>query len=184
MTTRTRSAPAGTVPRAPTPDPLAVVRAALLARARSDAKRIVQAADDEVADQLVDAAARAAETVAAAAAATQRDADAIADEAGSRARRQARAIVLAARQSTFEELRSRSHDAVHALRTDAGYPALVARLTTTARERLGSAAVVREQPEGGVVAEADGRRLTLTLDAAADRALDALGFRVEELWGP
>lgn len=165
-------------------DPLAVVRAAVLARAASDAQRVLQDADEEVADRLAEAADRLAKSLAVAAATTKRDADAIVDEARAGARRQTRAIVLAAQQSALEQLRSQSRAAVRGLRADPGYPALVARLTAVARERLGRSAGVREQPNGGVLAEAGGRRLSLTLDSAADRALDSLGSRVEELWRP
>jgi vacuolar-type H+-ATPase subunit E/Vma4 len=165
-------------------EPLAAVRAAVLARAAADAQRAVQDADDEVADRITEAADRVAKSLEVAAATTKRDAEVIVDEARARARRQARAIVLAAQQSAVEELRSQSRAAVRRLREDPGYPALVARLTAVARQRLGPAADVREQPEGGIVAEAGGRRLSLTLDAAADRALAALGTRVEELWRP
>ena len=46
------------------------------------------------------------------------------------------------------------------------------------------AAVVREHPDGGVVAEAPGRRLDLRLTTLADRAVDTLGPQLEALWAP
>lgn len=165
-------------------DPLAAVRAAILAQAAADAGRTLAAADREVAARLAAAADQVARDQEAARVTAGRDATVIVDESRSRARRQARAIVLAAQQSAVEELRARARSAVSALRTDPRYPTLLARLTAIARDRLGPAAVVREHPEGGVLAEADGRRVALTLDAAGDRAVDALGRRAEELWRP
>ena len=165
-------------------DPLAAVRAAILAQAAADAEHALAAADRDVAARLAAAADQVARDQASARSTAERDAAAIVEESRSRARRRARAIVLAAQRSTFEELRARARSAARALRTDPGYPALLARLTATARDRLGPAAVAREHPDGGVVAEADGRRVVLTLAAAADRAVDALGRRAEELWRP
>jgi vacuolar-type H+-ATPase subunit E/Vma4 len=163
-------------------DPLAIVRAALLAGAASDAEHVLAAADRDVAARLADAAAEVAGERAAARAGAERDAEAIVARSRSRARRRARAIVLAAQQAAAEQLRAQARSAARELRTDPAYPALLARLTATARDRLGPRAVAREHPDGGVLAEADGRRVAFTLDAAADRAVEALGRRVEELW--
>jgi hypothetical protein len=38
--------------------------------------------------------------------------------------------------------------------------------------------------DGGVLAELDGRRLDLSLDALADLAVDDLGAELELLWQP
>lgn len=165
-------------------DPLAAVRAAILAQATDDAERAVAAADRDVAARLAGVEEEVARNLESVRMTADRDAAAIVDESRSRARRQARAIVLAAQQSAFEQLRAQARSAVRGLRTDPEYPALLARLTATARDRLGPTAVAREHPDGGVLAEADGRRVALTLDAAADRAVDALGRRAEELWRP
>lgn len=183
MTAQPDTAPTGRL-GAQRPDPLAAVRAALLARAAADAQRALDSADREVANRLADARSHVAGLLTSTSAAADADVAAIAEEARARARRQERAIVLAAQQSAFERLRSQSHLAVRGLRADPAYPTLLERLTAAARHHLGSGAVVREHPDGGVLAETAGRRLSLSLDAAADRALDAMGARVEELWRP
>ena len=57
-------------------------------------------------------------------------------------------------------------------------------LRVIARAELGAAAVVREHPDGGVVAQAPGRRVDLRLATLAERAVDTLGPEVEPLWAP
>jgi hypothetical protein len=101
-----------------------------------------------------------------------------------RARRRARATVLAAQGEAYTKLRDRARLAVAALREDPGYPALRDRLTAEATEMVGADASVTESPEGGVVAEAPGRRAALTLTALADRVLDLPGLDLEALWTP
>ena len=165
-------------------DPLVAVRASLLARAASDGRRVLDSADADVAARVAEARSCAADEVAAAVAAAERDAAVLADETRARARRQARSIVLAAQGCAFDLLRAQARRAVRTLRDDPGYPDLVARLGAAARDRLGTDATVRQHPDGGVLAEAGDRRLALTLDAAADRAVDGLGAAVEELWRP
>ncbi|WP_158692621.1 hypothetical protein, partial [Streptomyces roseochromogenus] len=59
-----------------------------------------------------------------------------------------------------------------------------ARLAETARAMLGAQARVSAVAGGGVTAEVPGRRVDLSADALADRALDRLGARAETLWGP
>ncbi|MFI7643956.1 hypothetical protein [Nonomuraea sp. NPDC049400] len=41
---------------------------------------------------------------------------------------------------------------------------------------------MKVHPDGGVLAEGQGRRVDCTLDALAARAVDALGAEVERLW--
>ncbi|MGZ4610155.1 MAG: hypothetical protein ACXV2H_07855 [Actinomycetes bacterium] len=171
-----------TAPVALPTDPLAAVRAALLAAATADAQRVLAGVDAEVAEARAAAEERAAALRDAAAAQAAADAATIAAEARARARRQERAILLAAQRSAYEQLRAQARAAVRDLRRDPGYPALLTRLTAAARQRLGPTALVREHPDGGVLAEDGGRRLSLTLDAATDRAVDALGAEVEQLW--
>jgi hypothetical protein len=165
-------------------DPLAAVRVALLARATADAQRVVAAANAEVAEALRSAEDRAADIRHTAAAEAAADAAVIEAEARAATRRQERAIVLAAQLTAYEQLRARSRDAVRALRTDPGYPDLLTRLEAVARDRLGPEAVLTEDPEGGIVGSGGGRRLVLTLDAVADRAVEALAAEAEELWQP
>ncbi len=170
-------------PRART-DPLGPVRAALMASAGADAARVLARADADVAERLAAAGVEAARVRESAAEDVALEVDTIAAEARVRARRQERAIVLAAQRAAYEQLRAGARAAVRGLRGDTAYQPLLERLGAVARERLGPGAVVREHPDGGVVAEVAGRRLSLTLDAAAERAVDALGRDVERLWTP
>jgi vacuolar-type H+-ATPase subunit E/Vma4 len=171
-------------PAARLTDPLAAVRAALLAQATADAQRVVAAAQAETAETLRAAEDRAATIRDTAAAEAAVDAAAIAAEARAKTRRAERAIVLAAQKAAYEQLRTRARMAVRGLRSDPGYPELLTRLRDVARDRLGPAAAVEEDSGGGIVAVCAGRRLSLTLDAAADRAVDALTDEAAELWQP
>jgi vacuolar-type H+-ATPase subunit E/Vma4 len=155
-------------------DPLAPVRDALREHARRDAARVLAAADHDAAALLDDAAAE----VSGIRERSRAEAAAYAQEMlvaqRSRARRQGRAIVLRAEHSAYEERRRRAREAVRRLREDPDYPALLSRLTARARDDLGPGASVHTHPDGGVVAELDGRRVTYTLTALADRVLDDL----------
>jgi vacuolar-type H+-ATPase subunit E/Vma4 len=166
---------------------LAPVRAALLDRARADADAVLAEADADADEVVAAARSRAAALVAEARAEGERDAAVLAARDRARARREARAAVLRAQSRVYEELRRRSRVAVRALRDDPVYPALLEALRDRARDRLGADAVVREHPDGGLVAEAPGRRgarLDATLDALTDDALDGLGGEVRRLWEP
>ncbi len=99
------------------------------------------------------------------------------------ARRRAGELVLAARQEVFERFRREAHAAALALRGDESYQALLDRLATDAAEALGEdAAVELHPPAGGVTARAGRRSVDFTLPALADRCIDGLGVRLEELW--
>jgi len=165
-------------------DPLAAVRSALLSAAAADAARVLARADVDVAERLAAAGEEATRIREAASGEAAREASTIAAEARVRARRQERAILLAAQREAYERLRAESRTAVRGLRGDPSYPELLERLTVAARERLGPGTVVREHPGGGVVAEVGSRRLSLTLDGAAERAVEGLGREVERLWAP
>lgn len=178
------STPVLAAPVAQPTDPLAAVRAALLARATADSQRAVAAAEAETAETLRAAESRAAVIRDTAAAEAAADATAIKADARARTRRQERAIVLAAQRSAYQQLRDGAHIAVRGLCSDPGYPDLLARLRVVARDRLGPGAVVGEDPHGGIVAMGAGRRLFLTLDAAADGAVEALTDKAAELWQP
>jgi vacuolar-type H+-ATPase subunit E/Vma4 len=165
-------------------DPLARVRESLLARARADAERVRADAAAE-ADALLEQARQQAEAILAEA--RERGASEgaeISAAARARARRRARGLVLASQRQAYETLRERSRDAVRALRDDPSYRRLRQRLERIARELAGASAVIVEAPDGGVVAEGSGRRIDCSLGALADRAVDALGAEVEELWAP
>ena len=160
------------------------VRTALLARARADGDALLASADADAETAVAAARVEAAAAVAEARAQGERDAALVRTAERARARRQARAVVLRAQRAAYDELRRRSRAAAARLRTEPGYPALLDRLTALARAELGAAAVVREHPDGGVVAEAPGRRVDLRLATLAERAVDTLGPEVEALWAP
>jgi hypothetical protein len=99
------------------------------------------------------------------------------------ARRQARALVLAARNDVYEELRRRARTAAHDLRGTPDYRALQERLAATARSQLGADARLElDPPGGGVVATSGTRRVDYSLDALVERCIELLGSRAERLW--
>lgn len=159
------------------------VRLALLADAQAEAAAIVDQAKVEAAgvvarahgdvDTAVGQARRRAEDVGAAHAAMTL----------TRARREAHATVLQAREALRRELVRRVVIAVEAMRGDQRYPALLARLEALARSQLGTAALIEYPPEGGIVAVDGPRRVDYRLAALAERELDALADEVAALWG-
>ena len=154
------------------------LRAALFARARAEADRVRAAADHD-ARQVLDAARAEAEALLADARA-RGSADAAALDAVevARRRRAARSVVLGAQRAAYDELRSRACAAVQVLLAD---PARRARLADVARGRLGDRAIVRDAPDGGVVAQTpDGRSLDASVAALVDGALEDLDL--EQLW--
>jgi len=163
---------------------LVPVRDLLLARARADAERTRAEAAAEAGAVLAEARDQAAAILAEARKRGAADGAAVAAVERAAAARRARGVLLAARRQAYEALGQQARAAVGELREDPGYPRLRQRLARLARAQVGSHAVVREPPQGGVVAEAPGRRVDCSLDALADRAVDALGAEVEGLWAP
>lgn len=161
---------------------LAPVRTALLARARADADAARQRAHDQAVEIRSDARQRAEQLLAESRAAGAERARAAVAEQLSRRQREARAVVLAAQRALYDQLRQQCREAAYALRADPGYPALKARLTEHALSVLGPGALVRESPDGGVVATAGNRVLDLSLPALAEREIDRLGAEVVRLW--
>lgn len=160
------------------------LRDAILGDARAEAQRVLARADEQAAAKLRDAEERGRTLVEQARA----DGVAAAGIAGSheeaRARRVARAAVLAARRELYEELTRRARSAAQGLRQEAGYPTLLERLTRAARAQLGPGAELEVDPPdaGGVRASNGGRHVDYTLDALAGRCLERLGAGVEGLW--
>ncbi len=171
-----------TRPAVSTADPLAPVRAALLARAQSDAARMLAEADADAAGTLAEAHTEARELRARARAEGEADAEAVASATRARARREARATVLKARSDAFHELRSQVMAAVPSLVHDQAYPALQDRLADRARAALGPDARITADPAGGVVARSGHRRAAFTLTALAERVIDQLDL--DGLWSP
>ncbi|MEU6611167.1 hypothetical protein ABZ922_40110 [Streptomyces shenzhenensis] len=163
-------------------DPLDPVRAALLraahaaadevrGRARTDAEETLRAARASAEEVLARARDRGAAEGAVAA-------------AGERVRavQDAWAAELAARAAVYAELRAGVREGVRRALARGAVPQ--ARLTERARALLGADAHVTAAPAGGVTAEVPGRRVDLSADALADRALERLGARAAALWEP
>lgn len=165
-------------------DPLAPVRDCLLARARADAERVRAEAAAEAEAVLAQARQRAEAILAEARERGASQGVRVTAAAGARARRRARGLLLASQRQAYETLRRRSRDAVRALRDNPNHLLLRQRLERVARDLAGPGAAVIETADGGVVAEAPGRRVDCSLDALADRAVDALGAEAEGLWAP
>jgi vacuolar-type H+-ATPase subunit E/Vma4 len=163
-------------------DQLRPVGAALLARARADTERALGDADAEAAGVLARAEAEAEAIRAEARAQGEADAAGVLVTERARARRQARAIVLAARREIVEELRTEVWRELPQLRADPAYGRWRDGLGTRVRRVLGADAAVSDHPDGGVVGEVAGRRVAYTLEGLADQALEALGSDVEGLW--
>jgi vacuolar-type H+-ATPase subunit E/Vma4 len=173
-----------TTPPAERSDALGPVRAALLQAAHSDAATLLAQARQVAASALDDARAQAEAIVNEARRQGEADGKAATVQALTRARRTARARELSARGTAYAQLRRRAAEHVRRLRDGEAYPALRERLAVLARELLGPGACVTEHPDGGVVATCPGRRVDLSLDALAARALDRLGADTEALWEP
>jgi len=153
-----------------------------LARAQADAERVLAEADADAAATLAAARSEADAILDAARAAGESDAATVLSAKRAQVRRQARALVLAARREAYDELRSRVVQALPAIRDDPGYRPWRDRMAEHARTVLGSDAVVSEAPEGGVLAETNGRRASFTLVGLADQVIDTMGAEVERLW--
>jgi len=163
---------------------LAPVRARLLREARAEASRILAEAREQ-ADSILGRARRgAAETVDRARAQGEADAATAAAAELTRARDQARSIVLGARQETYQDLRAQVLATAGELRTEPGYQGLLSRLTAMATRAAGPDAAVTVQPEGGVVARSRDVVVDCTLARLADLAVDELGDQVRALWTP
>jgi vacuolar-type H+-ATPase subunit E/Vma4 len=145
--------------------------AATLAQATAEASDVLEAAEREAHDILEDARAAGAADTATAQATEQ-----------ARTRRAHQSALLAAQRHAYEQLGSRATDAIRALRDEPGYPALRTRLAARAADILGADAVVTEASSGGVVAQAAGRRLDLSLPAFAARALERIEGGLDGLW--
>jgi len=167
----------------PPTDPLAPLREALLARARSDAAATVARADSSARAVLAAARAEADAIVADARAKGAAEAEAVVAAEQARASRAAREVVMAARRRAYDDLRDRARAAVSELRHDDVYPLLVAALRARISAELGPAASI-EDTDGTVVGQVPGRRLTFSLDDLAERSVDALGADIEGLWSP
>lgn len=155
---------------------LVPVREALLRIARADADAVLTAADRDVAELLADADAEASQLRARARAQAEEDTAALEAAEHSRVLREARSIELRARTAAYEALLSAAAAAARSrLAQD---PEVVAAMTERAHAVLGAGATLTRTPDGGLVAEAEGRRLGLPLATLVERAVaDLLASR-------
>ncbi|WP_432118563.1 hypothetical protein [Streptomyces sp. bgisy032] len=156
------------------------VRERLLAAARAEARALLADAERDAAATLRDAEGRAGEILAEARARGEADAAAVLAAGRVRRRRAARARELRARRACWEELCRQVEHGVGQL----ACAELRERLAERARRVLGPDARIERTADGGVVGEAPGRRLDLSLTAIARRSAALNGVEVEELWAP
>ncbi|GGS55498.1 hypothetical protein [Streptomyces cinerochromogenes] len=163
-------------------DGLDPVRAALLRAARASADAMRERARADADDTLRSARAAAEEVLARARDLGGSDGAAGAARVRVRALQDAWAVELAARAEVYAALRAAIRAGVRrALEEDTSARV---RLAGVARDLLGPGAAVTPLADGGVTAGVPGRRVDLSADALADRALDRLGVRAESLWRP
>ena len=151
---------------------LTPVHAALLRRAHADAETTLAEADRDAAD--MDAAATAQVTQLLDEAKARAADDVMVLEAAERSRvlREARSIELRARRATYDALVAAAAAAVRDQLADD--PAVVSALSERARTVLGADAILSRLPDGGLAAEADGRRLVLPLQALVEHGVGQL----------
>jgi vacuolar-type H+-ATPase subunit E/Vma4 len=167
------------------PDPLDPLRDALLAHARRDAEAARATARDQAEQVLAAARAEAQARRATARDQGERDAEAVRVQQQARARRASRAVLLAAQHEALEQVRAQARACVRAWWDDPQLrPVVRERLVARARAELGPDAVVRDHRDGGVVAQADHRRVTYVLGDLADAALERLGADLVHVWTP
>jgi vacuolar-type H+-ATPase subunit E/Vma4 len=160
------------------------LRRTLLDDARAGAERLLADADERAALKLAEANERGAALIERA----RKEGDAIGSLAGAghqaASRRRARALVLAVRRELYEDFCRQAREAVHALRADPRYAALLERLGTAARSQLGEDCLLEIDPidAGGIRASKGARRVDYTIDALVHRGIEDLGSEVERLW--
>lgn len=157
------------------------VRAALLSAAGVDARREVAAAQQQADTVIAQARARAKSILDDAETQGRADAEALLARERIRAQQAAREVELRAQRETYEELRRRVAERVTRWRGD---PRLRQGLAARIHAVLGAAAEVIDTPDGGAIGLAGRRRLDLSLQAVASRAVDDLGAEVRQLWTP
>jgi hypothetical protein len=160
------------------------VRRAMLRRAAAEADSITVTARQEAA-ALVAAARRDAE---AALRRARADGTALAAPLAAaeqaRGRRDARAALLAAERGIRTEAERRIRAAILSLPDEPGYAELRDRLAALALAAAGPGAVLRDHPEGGVIAHGPGLLVDCSLPRLAERVIGALGSRITELCAP
>lgn len=103
-------------------------------------------------------------------------------EAERRARREDRTSVLTTQRIAYDRWRQESIAAVLRLGAEPGCAGVSDRLRDRAIRLLGAQARIIEDAAGGLVAEADGRRLDYRLITIAAQALDGVEPDIGGLW--
>ena len=163
-------------------DALAPLHAELLRRADVEADRIMADANAEARDVLDRAESEAQRIIDSARAAGAAEASMAQAAERARTRRAHQSDVLAAQRTAYEQLRRRATDAVHRFATSR-----VTRGCASGwrQEQPTFSAPTPSSPEdsaGGIVAEAAGRRLDLSLAAFAARAFERIEADIDGLW--
>ncbi|MCX4862509.1 MULTISPECIES: hypothetical protein [unclassified Streptomyces] len=163
-------------------DALDPVREELLRTARASADAVRDRARADAAETLRAARVTAEELLARARDLGTDQGLADAERERVRAVQDAWAAELVVRAEVYTELRCAVREGVRRALAEGAVPQ--ARLAEAARALLGTGARVTAAGGGGVTAEVPGRRVDLSADALADRALNRLGARAETLWEP
>lgn len=172
----------GTDHHAPPHDALEPVIAELERRAYAETNRTLATARADAEAEVARAEREAAAITARARADGVARATAHATVVERRARRDERAKVLAAQRNAYDRWRDEVTAAVLRIRTEPGYAVLLDRLRDRAIALLGPHAEITEDPAGGLVAEAGGRRLDYRLTAIAAQALAGAEPSIGGLW--
>jgi len=149
------------------------LRTALLARARAEAEACVVQMRIRTASELDAASAAADQAVHDARIRGETEGAAAVAVEDAAARRQTRTLLLAARRSVYEQLRTQVQSDVRRLHGEPIYRDLRDTMTSAGRSLIGPGASVREVDDGCVI-EASGRRVEVTLESLADWALDGV----------
>ncbi|WP_331767958.1 V-type ATP synthase subunit E [Embleya sp. NBC_00896] len=160
------------------------VRAELLHAARADADRLLREAERDAAATVDSAAETAREILASTRSQGAADGGTAARDRLTRARQEARSRVLVAQREALDLLRTRVTERARELRGTPDYAHHVDSLVRRTRTRLGDAATVVEDPDGGVVGWTADRRVDFRLATLAERALARVGAEVRTLWTP
>ncbi|MFH8520420.1 hypothetical protein ACH4CE_36220 [Streptomyces gelaticus] len=163
-------------------DGLDPVRAELLRAARASADAVRGRARTDAAETLRAAHAAAEDVLARARELGAAEGIARAERERVRAVQDAWTAELVVRAEVYAELTCAVREGVRRALTESAAPQ--ARLAETARALLGAGVRVTAAEGGGVTAEVPGRRVDLSADVLADRALSRLGSRAEALWEP
>ncbi|MDT0467412.1 hypothetical protein [Streptomyces gibsoniae] len=163
-------------------DPLDPVRAGLLRAARTDADVVLARARADADETVRMARAEAEALLERARKQGTADGTSAAARDRVRAREDAWARELVARAEVYADFCCRVRTGVRGALAEADV--LRVGLEERARMLLGTGARVTATYDGGVTAEVPGRRVDLSADALADRAVQHLGAEVQKLWAP